>query len=84
MNELKKNSRNPKKTWDTLKELTVGRTAQTSIDKIKVDNTTVTDPLQMADEFNKFFAEAGKKIYNSVDPVNKSPLDYVPNTNPPP
>ena len=33
----------------------------------------------MADEFNKFFAEAGKKIYNSVDPVNKSPLDYVPN-----
>ena len=84
VNELKKNSRNPKKTWDTLKELTVGRTAQTSIDKIKVDNTTITDPLQMADEFNKFFAEAGKKIYNSVDPVNKSPLDFVPNTNPPP
>ena len=46
VNELKKNSRNPKKTWDTLKELTVGRTAQTSIDKIKVDNTTITDPFK--------------------------------------
>ena len=38
----------------------------------------------MANEFNKFFTEAGKKSYNSVDPVKKPPLDFVPNLNPPP
>ena len=84
VSELNKNRKNPKKMWDTLKELTVGRTTQITIDKIKVDNITVTDPSKMANEFNKFFTEAGKKIYNSVNPVIKSPLDFVPDTNPPP
>ena len=32
----------------------------------------------MANEFNKFFTQAGKNISNSIDPVSKKPCDYIP------
>ena len=61
---LKTHANNPKKTWDTLKELTTGRTTQVKIDKIRAGNQIVTDNLTMANEFNSFFTSAGRNIYN--------------------
>ena len=38
----------------------------------------------MANEFNKFFSEVGRKIHDSVEPIDKHPSEYVPNLNPTP
>ena len=35
---IERNSKNPKKTWDILRELTSGRKEQTPINKLKVGN----------------------------------------------
>jgi hypothetical protein len=81
--QLKTNIKNPKKTWDILKELTTGKNDKQQIDKIKVDDRLITDPQVIAEEFNSFFAEAGKKIYNSVTPISKQYSEFVPETTPP-
>ena len=39
-----------------------------SINEISVDGVNITDPLQIANSFNKFFANAGKNVSNSVPP----------------
>ena len=76
--KLSENSRNPKKTWDILRELTNSKNSKTMTDKIVVNNATITDETEMANEFNKFFTQAGKNISNSIDPVSKKPCDYIP------
>ena len=83
-NTLRQNAMNPKKTWDTLRELTTGKKTTPKIDKLTVDNLTITDPLQKADAFNRFFTQAGKRIYESVEPTSKDPCDYIPDRDIPP
>jgi hypothetical protein len=75
--KIQLNKKNPKKTWDILKEATYGTANQSTIDKITVNNTPVNDPGQISNEFNKFFTSVGKQIAEAVDPVSKDPLDYV-------
>ena len=82
--QLRNNAKNPKKTWDTLRELTTGKTTKAHKDKIVVDNCTITDEQTMADEFNKFFSQAGKKIYETVSPITTKPTDYVQDKDIPP
>ena len=82
-NHLKTHAKNSKKTWEILKELTTGKTTQVKIDKIKVNGEVITDNRKMANAFNAFFTEAGKNIYNSVEPTTKKPTDYIPDNSPP-
>ena len=81
--QLNNNSKNPKKTWETLREITTGRTTKNHIDKIIVDNQVITDEQTMADSFNNFFSQAGKKIFQTVEPTERQPNDYVPEQNTP-
>jgi hypothetical protein len=75
--KIQQNKKNPKKTWDTLKEATYGSLFHQSIDKITVNDMPVNDPMQIANEFNKFFTSIGSQIADSVEPVEKDPLEYV-------
>ena len=53
--KLKQNSKNPKKVWETLKELTTGKSCNQPIEKIvKNNNTIVTELTLIAEEFNNF------------------------------
>ena len=82
---LKDNAKNPKKTWDTLKELTTGTHNDHKINAItNKDGMTLTDPKLMAEEFNNFFTSAGKKISESIDPIRQTPDSYLTTTNTPP
>ena len=84
-NKLKRDSKNPKKIWDTLKELTIGKSSSQTINKINSQNNSlITDQNQIAEEFNKFFVDAGHKVANSIDPINKDPAEYLLNEQPPP
>ena len=63
--------------------MTTGNNNTANIDKITIENNVITDPLTIADNFNKFFTQAGQKIYNSVDPLRRQPCDYIPDRNTP-
>ena len=78
LSSIEKNVKNPKKTWDILRELTTGNKTQQSIDKISTDGVTLSDPTQIANEFNKFFTRVGRDIANSVEPTSREPSDYLP------
>ena len=84
--KLKRDAKNPKKIWDTLKEFTTGKTSNQTINKINSQqNLLITDPTQIAEEFNNFFVGAGHKVANSIDPISKDPIDYLrTNEHPPP
>ena len=75
-NKLKDNAKNPKKLWDTLKEITVGGKNLNEITKIEKEGKIISDKMGMAEEFNRFFTEVGQKIADSVDPVQRLPDDF--------
>jgi hypothetical protein len=63
---LNENVKNPKKTWEILKE------------KITVDGKQISDPSCIVDEFNKFFTSIGNSISNSVRPTSTDPISLMP------
>ena len=84
LSNIERNSKNPKKTWDILRELTSGKKVQTPIDKIKVNNITITDPTSIANEFNTFFTRVGRDIVDGIEPTTREPTDYIPTPATPP
>jgi len=75
---LKANVKNPKKTWDLLKEATVGKKTTNKIEKISVNGNLISEPQVIAEEFNSFFTSIGSTIAESVRPTTIDPLDLVP------
>jgi hypothetical protein len=66
---LAENEKNPKKTWDILKEATNIRNDKSKIEKITVNDNSTTDPKQIANEFNNYFSKIGIQISESVTPT---------------
>ena len=81
--KIETNSKNPKKMWEILKDLTIGKSEKETVDKIRKGNQIVSEPHQIADEFNSFFTKAGRNIADSVEPITRKPADFLQNTNPP-
>ncbi len=50
-NGLKSNQRDPKKTWELLKEAANLHSSREGVEKIKVNNVTINDPGQVASNF---------------------------------
>jgi hypothetical protein len=75
---LNQNVGNPKKTWEILKEATVGTKTSSKIDKIVIDGKQISDPACIAEEFNKFFTSVGSSISNSVRFTATDPLSLMP------
>jgi hypothetical protein len=76
-------AKNPKKTWELLNELTSGNKKKEGASQITVDGENITQPQNIANEFNKFFAAAGKMVAESVHPSSIDPLSYLLYTNVP-
>ncbi len=81
--KFKQYAKNPKKTWELLNELTSGNKKKEGVSQITVDGVNITQPHNIANEFNKFFAAAGKKVAESVPPSSIDPISYLPYTNVP-
>jgi hypothetical protein len=81
---LKLHKRNPRKTWDLLREAMGGQKTTSKITEIHDGNNIVTEPADIAEQFNAFFTTAGNKIANSIPHSNVDPLSYINFTNPPP
>jgi hypothetical protein len=75
---LNANVKNPKKSWELLKEVTIGTKQNKKIQKISVNGEQISDSLLIAEEFNSFFTNIGKTISDSVRPTSVDPIDLMP------
>jgi len=71
------NVKNPKKTWETLNEVMGKEKRSANVEKININGNISSDPSDMANHFNEFFTQIGKKISNSIPSVKKKPEDYI-------
>ena len=69
-NKLKKYFDNPKNTWDVLRTLLPNKSSFNNPTSTTFNNTTITDPKAIAEEFNNHFANIGEHLANSVNKVN--------------
>ena len=76
---LKTNQRNPKKTWELLKEAANLHRLSEGVEKIQVNNVTINDPGKIASPFNEFFCQIGTEISNSIGETDAKPEDFMPN-----
>ena len=75
---FKKYKKNAKKTWDLIREVTFGyECKKTNVEKITVNDTEVTDPQLIADEFNNFFTKIGSNISENILPTVTTPDKYL-------
>jgi signal recognition particle subunit SEC65 len=75
--KLEQNASNPKKTWDTLNEI-LGKNKKTeTVEKLNINGESLSDPVDIANSFNKFFVAVGQQISDNVSPISKNPEDYI-------
>jgi hypothetical protein len=75
---LNSNVQNPKKTWEILKEVSIGKKLNKKIVKLSVREEQISDPQLIAEGFNSFFTDIGKTISESVRPTTVDPIDLMP------
>ena len=80
-NSLYQAKKNPKKTWDLLREAMNSKTQPQKISKIIQNNKEITDPLHIANSFNEFFANIGNEISESVNQTQTNPASIIPDVN---
>jgi hypothetical protein len=79
MPSLPNMQKTPKKTWETLNELTSSSKNKSSkIPSLITPNETITDPTTIAEDFNSFFSQAGQQISDSVPLTNETSESYLP------
>jgi hypothetical protein len=76
---LNLNVKNPKRSWELLKEAANLNKSRTEIEKLYSNGRNITDKLEIANEFNDFFSSIGVKIAESVKQTTIKPEDYMPN-----
>lgn len=59
---IAKNIKNPKKTWEILKEISTGVKNNSKIEKIKARGKTLTDKSEISNEFNTFSLGLVRKL----------------------
>ena len=60
-------SNNSQKLWKNFGKILKNSKSKIKINKIKVNNKIVTDPLQITNEFNKFFTDIGSNLASNFD-----------------
>ena len=73
--KLNEYSDNPKKTWDVLRTLLPTKSNSNMPNSLTVNDSSITDPADIAEEFNKYFADIGERLANSI--YNIDPNDFL-------
>lgn len=74
---LSKNRKNPKKTWDLLREVMGTLNGNPKVSDIKIGQNTISDPREIAEQFNKHFVGACREISDSVPKTNITPESFL-------
>lgn len=81
MESLLKNCDNSsKKQWDLIKKIVNKNKNKNCCEKIIIDNTTITEPEEIAELFNTHFINVASKIVTQANTHNECTLNYVSNS----
>jgi hypothetical protein len=69
---------NPKNTWRLIGEALNNQKPQQKVEKIQTTNGVSASPQKIAEEFNKFFVEAGVKIAKALPPTTTTVEEFLP------
>ena len=74
----KKLKNNTKKLWEIVNQ-TVGKTKDKTciLDKLRVGNVTIDNPVRISDEFATYFVNVGPKYTNSIKKPDSDISDYL-------
>ena len=70
----------PRRTWQTINELTSCKNNTSSVKELTVNGVSITSPTDLSDAFNEHFYTIGPKLANEIPPAangNKSCLEYL-------
>jgi len=77
-NNLQKNQKNAKETWNILNDVIGKKSCGNKISKININGLPSEIPADISNEFNNFFVRVGKEISDNVPPVRQPPEDFIP------
>ena len=80
---FEKAQKNPKKTWELIREAIGSDPKKSKISKITVHGQPIEDPNIIPNEFNKHFVKAGKDVVKSIGETNIEPESFLKNNNAP-
>ena len=66
-NSFNKHISDSRKTWQTINELTSRKSGKTSVASLKVNGLTITNPLELSNEFNNHLANIGPKLASEIN-----------------
>ena len=61
---------NSRKTWEIINEVTGRKSQKAIINELEFEDKKLTDPTEIADGFNKFFAEIGPKLSENIEDID--------------
>ena len=69
------------KTWATIKEVTRRKSDKAAINELELNGTRITNSAEIAEGFNKIFAEIGPELSRDIEEVGSSFNEFVIPTN---
>ena len=78
------NRKNCKGLWDGIHQIIYSKKKKDNISpsSLLVNGQTITDKLNIAENFNNFFTSIGKKLQNKIYPANRDYSYYLKSPNP--
>ena len=68
---------NVKQTWREIRDIINKCKNTSSINEINVNGTTLNNPNEIADKFNRYFVNIGPTLANKIETIEDNPLKYV-------
>ena len=76
--QFEKNSQNPKRLWaDLLEAAQVKARSHCLPDRFEIDGKDIDNPTDIADLFNRYFAQVAPSLEKSLGPSIKDPISYM-------
>ena len=68
---------NSRKTWETINEVTRRKSDKATINELRLNGARITNSTEIAEGFNKFFAEIGPELSRDLEEVGTSFDEFV-------
>jgi len=68
---------NSRKTWETINEVTRRKSDKAAVNELELNRARITNSNEIAEGFNKFFAEIGPEFSRNIEDVDTSFDEFV-------
>ena len=77
MESFEKTSKNPKAMWNTINKLLNKKSKTTNVTELTINNESVIDKQEIANNFNEYFSNIGAKLADKIPETVKPPESYM-------